>query len=452
MRAQKPKVRRPDSKQQVLELAAELNVRFVLLQFTDILGVVKNVAIPVEQLEKALNGETMFDGSSVHGFMRIEESDMFLRADPATFAVLPWGDSGRGSTARLICDIYTPDGEPFEGCPRHALKRVIARAAELGYTMNAGPEAEFFMFHLDAEGKPSLRTHDQGSYFDLAPIDKGKDARREIVISLQDIGFEVEASHHEVAPAQHEIDFRYADALTTADNLITFKTVVRTAAYQHGLHVTFMPKPIAGIAGSGMHIHQSLFHSGQNAFFDQDAEYQLSDLCRHYLAGLLAHARGFTAVTNPLINSYKRLVPGYEAPVYIAWSERNRSPLVRIPAARGAGTRLELRSPDPACNPYLALAVTLQAGLDGIAQRLEPPKPVNQNIYHMSERDRRRFRIDNLPGTLEEAVAELERDEVIQAALGEHILQHFLEAKRVEAEVYRTQVHQWELDQYLGVF
>jgi len=443
---------RPADKQQVLDLAAKQDVRFVLLQFTDILGVVKSVAIPVEQMEKALDGETMFDGSSVHGFVRIEESDMLLKADPTTFAVLPWSDGGRGHTARLICDILTPDGEPFSGCPRQALKRVAAQAADLGYVLNAGPEAEFFLFHCDSDGRPSLKTHDQGSYFDLAPLDKGKDARREIVISLQEIGFEVEASHHEAAPAQHEIDFRYADALTTADNLVTFKTVVRTIASRHGLHATFMPKPVMGINGSGMHIHQSLFSGTENAFFDAAGEFQLSELCLHYLGGILAHARGFTAVTNPLVNSYKRLVPGYEAPVYVAWSERNRSPLVRIPARRGLGTRLELRSPDPACNPYLALAVTLAAGLDGVRQRTEPPKPLAQNIYQMSERDRRRLRISSLPGSLEEAVAELARDEVICTALGEHILQHFLEAKRVETDVYRTQVHQWELEQYLGVY
>lgn len=452
MKPQRTRPTRPNTKQQVLELADQQNVRFVLLQFTDILGVVKNVAIPAERLEKALDGETMFDGSSVNGFVRVEESDMCLRADPTTFAVLPWSSSGRGSTARLICDIYTPEGDPFVGCPRCALKRVIAQASRLGYVMNAGPEAEFFMFHCDSEGKPSLKTHDQGSYFDLAPMDKGKDARREIVISLQDIGLEVEASHHEVAPAQHEISLGYADALTTADNLVTFKTVARTVASQHGLHITFMPKPVMGVNGSGMHIHQALFSNSQNAFFDPTTEHQLSELCLHYIGGLLSHARGFTAITNPLINSYKRLVPGYEAPVYIAWSERNRSPLLRIPASRGIGTCVELRNPDPACNPYLALAVTLQAGLDGIKHRIEPAKPIDQNIYHMSERERQRLHVDCLPGSLEEAIAELERDEVIQDALGEHILEHFLEAKRIEADVYRTQVHQWELDQYLGVY
>ncbi len=443
-------VPRPRTKEEVLQLAEEQNVRFVLLQFTDILGVLKNVAIPVEQLPAALDGEIMFDGSSVHGFVRIEESDMLLRPDPSTYVMFPWRTSDQGNTARLICDIYTPEGEPFAGCPRTALKRAIALAARMGYELNAGPEAEFFMFHYDEDGKPSLRTHDQGSYFDLAPVDKGKDARRDIVIALQDVGFEVEASHHEVAPAQHEIDFRYAEALITADNIVTFKTVVRSIANANGLHATFMPKPIAGINGSGMHIHQSLFSEGRNAFYDPAAEHQLSPLCMSYLAGLLEHARGFTAITNPLINSYKRLVPGFEAPVYIAWSERNRSPLIRVPARRGNGTRVELRNPDPSCNPYLAMAVTLTAGLDGITRGLVPPKPVNLNIYNMTERERRRYKIDSLPGSLEEALGELLRDEVIQKALGEHILSRFVDAKRIEADVYRTQVHQWELDQYLA--
>jgi glutamine synthetase len=436
----------------VLRRADEQAVRFVLLQFTDILGALKSVAIPVQQLEKALAGEILFDGSSVNGFVRIEESDMLLRPDPATYRMLPWLSDGHGQTARLLCDIATPDGEPFPGCPRSALKRVIAEAEALGFVMNAGPEAEFFIFHLDAEGKPTLKTHDQGSYFDLAPLDKGEDARRDIVIGLQGIGFDVEASHHEVAPAQHEIDFRYADALATADNVVTLKSAVRSLARQRGLCATFMPKPITGIAGSGMHVHQSLFLGGSNAFADPEGEYGLSQLCLNYLGGLLAHARGFTAITNPLINSYKRLVPGYEAPVYIAWSERNRSPLVRVPARRGAGTRLELRNPDGACNPYLALAVMLKAGLDGIRNGLVPPPPVNRNIYLMSDDERRRLGIGSLPARLSDAVEELLADQVIQSALGDHIISHFVDAKRLETDVYRAQVSQWELEQYLAVY
>ena len=443
---------KPRTKEDVLRLAERDKVRFILLQFTDILGVIKSVAIPVEQLPKALDGQILFDGSAVHGFVRIEESDMLLKPDPATYASFPWLNGARENTARLICDIYTPDGEPFVGCPRLTLKRIIKQAAELGYTMNAGPEAEFFLFELDEEGKPSVKTRDQGSYFDLSPVDTGENARRDMVIALQDLGFEIEASHHEVAPAQHEIDFRYAEALATADNVVTFKLVVRTIAQQHRLHATFMPKPVHGINGSGMHTHQSLFRGDTNAFYDPSGPYQLSEVCLHYLGGLLSHARGFTAITNPLVNSYKRLVPGYEAPVYIAWSEHNRSPLIRVPARRGVGTRLELRSPDPSCNPYLAFAVTLASGLDGIKKGIEPPPPVSRNIFDMDAEERRRFGIASLPGTLEEAIEELLRDEVVMEALGDHIASRFVDAKRIESEVYRTQVHQWELDQYLSVF
>ncbi|MDQ7794988.1 MAG: type I glutamate--ammonia ligase [bacterium] len=436
----------------VLRLAEEQGVRFVLLQFTDILGVVKNVAVPVEQLPKALQGQIMFDGSSVHGFARIEESDMLLEPDPATWVVLPWHQTERGNTARLICDIRTPEGGPFAGCPRTALKRVLAEASEMGYTMMAGPEAEFFLFHLDPEGKPTLRTHDHGSYFDHSPIDRGELARRDMVITLQDLGFRVEASHHEAAPAQHEIDFAYDHALATADNLVTFKLVVRTVAMRHGLHATFMPKPLEGINGSGMHTHQSLFRGDTNAFYDPEGPFQLSRICLNYLGGLLHHARGLTAVINPLVNSYKRLVPGYEAPVYVCWSEGNRSPLVRVPARRGRGTRLELRSPDPASNPYLAMAVMLKAGLDGLKQGMEPPPPVNCNVYSLAEGERNGYNIGTLPGTLEEALDEFLRDAVIQEALGEHIVGRFLDAKRKEMESFRTQVHAWEREQYLAIF
>jgi len=436
----------------VLAQAERDLVRFVYLQFTDILGVTKNVLVPAERLESALDGRIMFDGSSVHGFVRIQESDMLLQADPTTYAVLPWLQNGSGNTARLICDINTPEGRPFPGCPRNVLKGAVARAAADGYGLYAGPEAEFFLFHQDANGRPSLMTHDSGSYFDLSPVDKAEQARQEMVSTLQAVGFHVEAAHHEVGPAQHEIGFRYDDALRTADNVLTFKLVVRTVAWRQGLWATFMPKPIHGIAGSGMHIHQSLHRDGRNAFWDQDDPQGLSRVCRSYLAGLLAHARGFCAVTNPLVNSYKRLVAGYEAPVYVAWSEANRSPLVRVPSQRGEGTRLELRSPDPSCNPYLALAVTLEAGMDGVRRGLEPPPPVNRNIYALDETERLHLGIPSLPGSLEEALDELLADEVITRALGSHILERFVEAKRLEAEAYRTAVHQWELDQYLGVF
>ncbi len=436
----------------VLRLCDELKVRFVRLQFSDILGVTKNVTIPVDQVSKALDGQLLFDGSSIHGFVRIEESDMLLAADPTTFTLFPWKTNGAGTTARLICDVLNADGSPFAGCPRTTLKRVIAQAKDLGYTMFAGPEAEFFLFHTDEEGRPTTKTHDQGGYFDLAPVDLGEAAREDIVLALEEMGFEVEASHHEVAPAQHEIDFRYENALTTADNVLTFKVVVRTVAKRHGLHATFMPKPVYGIAGSGMHTHQSLFVGDKNAFHDPGAPDGLSRLCLNYIAGLLKHARGFTAITNPLVNSYKRLVPGYEAPVNVAWSMRNRSPLIRVPARRGLSTRCELRNPDPSANPYLALAATLAAGLQGIKQDLDPPPPVTRNVYEMTDEERREMGISSLPGTLEEALDELQRDEVIQAALGQHIFGYFVNAKRIEAEVYRTRVHQWELEQYLSVF
>lgn len=439
------------SNEDVLRLADELNVKFVRLQFTDIFGTLKNVAIPVSQLPKALEGEIQFDGSSIEGFVRIEESDMNLRPDPNTFVLFPWKPK-EGAVARLICDVYNPDGTPFAGCPRGQLKRVIAEAEKMGYTMNAGPEAEFFLFHTDADGRPTLITHDQGGYFDLTPVDLGENARRDMVLMLTEMGFEIEASHHEVAPGQHEIDFKYNNALATADNLATFRFVVRTVAQMHGLHATFMPKPIFGINGSGMHTHQSLFKGDQNVFYDPNGPYELSRECLSYIAGLLEHAPAFTAITNPTVNSYKRLVPGYEAPVYIAWSQRNRSPLVRIPSRRGLGTRVELRSPDPSCNPYLALAVMLKAGLDGIKRDLTPPKPEDRNIYSMTPEERAQHNIKSLPGSLEEALKELEKDPVILEALGEHIWDRFREAKTIEWDLYRTQVHKWEIDRYLANF
>ncbi|MBS4031280.1 MAG: type I glutamate--ammonia ligase [Clostridiales bacterium] len=439
------------NREDILHFVKELKIKFIRLQFSDVLGVSKNVAIPVQQLEKALDGELMFDGSSIEGFVRIEESDMYLRPDPNTFTVFPW-NTKEGATARLICDIYNPDGTPFEGCPRNTLRRAIADAASLGYEMNAGPEAEFFLFLKDDQGRATTVTHDRGGYFDLMPVDLGESARRDMVLTLQEMGFEVEASHHEVAPGQHEIAFKYADALTTADNIATFKLVVRIIALQHNLHATFMPKPVFGIAGSGMHTHQSLFKDGKNAFYDESKPSQLSDTALYYIGGLLAHANGFAAITNPLVNSYKRLVPGYEAPVYIAWSEHNRSPLIRIPARRGIGTRIELRNPDPSCNPYLALAVTLSAGLDGIRNKILPPASVDQNIYDMSYEERQELNIGQLPQTLGDALHLLSKDDIVRKALGKHIYDRFVEAKTIEWTRYRTQVHQWELDNYLTVF
>jgi len=442
---------KPEVKQEILEKAKEMDVQFIRLQFTDIFGVLKNVAITIHQLEKALDGELMFDGSSIEGFVRIEESDMYLKPDPDTFGIFPWRPQ-QGSVARLICDVYNPDGTPFEGCPRNTLKRTIAEAKELGYTMNVGPEAEFFLFHTDEQGRPTLETHDKAGYFDLTPVDHGESARRDMVLTLQEMGFEVEASHHEVAPGQHEIDFKYDEALKTADNISTFKYVVRTLAQRHGLHASFMPKPVFGINGSGMHANQSLFKNGENVFYDSNGKLELSQEAYYYLGGLIKHARGMAAITNPTVNSYKRLVPGYEAPVYIAWSAKNRSPLIRIPAKRGASTRIELRNPDPACNPYLAVAVMLKAGIDGIKNKITPPASVDLNIYDMTAAQREEIGIGSLPGSLIESLDELKKDEIVMAALGDHIAKRFIEAKELEYEKYRVQVHQWEIDNYLTMF
>lgn len=436
------------SAKDILDLARKLDVRSMRLQFTDILGVNKNVEIPASQFPKALAGDIMFDGSSIEGFVRIEESDMLLAPDLSTFRLFPFGPP-EARIARLICDIKMPNGDPFPGDPRGVLKRQIARAKQMGFTMNAGMEAEFFLFRPTSEGKASTETHDVGSYFDLAPADQGEDARRAMVDALEQMGFEVEASHHEVAHAQHEIDFRYADALTTADNIATFRFVVKHVAHEFGLIASFMPKPIFGQNGSGMHTHQSLFQGKENAFWDKKATWELSKVALHYIGGLLSHARGMCAITNPLVNSYKRLVPGYEAPVNVAWSMRNRSPLIRVPERRGLGTRVELRSPDPAANPYLALAVMLAAGLDGVANKADWREPVNENIWEMSHRERRRLRIDDLPHDLNEALDELEKDELITSALGEHVSRHFVEAKRQEWRDYITQVTDWELENYL---
>ena len=439
------------SKRDVLALVDRLDVRYLQLQFTDIMGIGKNVEVPRSQFEKALDGQIMFDGSSIEGFVRIEESDMLLVPDLDTFRIYPWGAED-GLVARLICDIRNPDESPFPGCPRSALKRQIAHAKKLGFEMMAGCEAEFFLFTKNAAGEATTDTHDAAGYFDLGPVDRGERARRLIVDDLEEMGFEVEAAHHEVAPGQHEVDFRYADALKTADDLVTFRQVVRSAAERYDLVATFMPKPIFGQNGSGMHTHQSLFKDGKNAFWDAKAQWELSKTALSYIAGLIAHARGFCAVTNPLVNSYKRLVPGYEAPVNVAWSMRNRSPLIRIPDRRGSGTRCELRMPDPAANPYLALGVQLAAGLDGIERKLVPPDPVNKNIFKMTYRERRHYKIDDLPRDVHEALDELERDKVILDALGEHIASRFIEAKRAEWQEYIAQVSDWEVRRYLGTY
>jgi len=439
------------TREDILKIAKEENVRFIRLQFTDLMGSIKNVEIPVSQLLKALENKMMFDGSSIEGYVRIEESDMYLYPDLSTWVIFPWVASDR--VARLICDIYLPDGRPFPGDPRGILKRALVEATDMGYTaMNVGPEPEFFLFKTDEKGNPTLELNDQGGYFDLAPMDLGENCRREIVLTLEEMGFEIEASHHEVAPGQHEIDFKYANAIKAADQIQTFKLVVKTIARQHGLHATFMPKPLFGVNGSGMHCHQSLFKGEVNAFYDEKDKLGLSSDARHYMAGILKHARSFAAITNPTVNSYKRLVPGYEAPCYVAWSASNRSPMIRIPASRGLSTRVEVRNPDPAANPYLALAVMLKAGLDGIKHKMQLPLPTDRNIYVMSEDEREDQGIPSLPANLKEALDELLRDEIICDVLGDHALTHFYELKEIEWDMYRTQVHQWEREQYLTLY
>lgn len=441
--------------QTVLEQIESRNVDFLRLQFTDILGSVKNVSIPASQAEKAFSEGIYFDGSSIEGFVRIQESDMRLKPDPKTFAILPWRNTDSGTAARLICDVYeTASGEPFVGDPRYVLKEALQSAADMGYTLNAGPEPEFFIFQKDEAGQATTKTHDHGGYFDLAPKDLASDLRREIIYNLETMGFNVEASHHEVAAGQHEIDFKYDDGLTTADNIATFRSVVRATAEARNLHATFMPKPIARINGSGMHTHLSLFtEDGDNAFHDSDDEFNLSETAKSFLAGLLDHAPAITAICNPTVNSYKRLVPGYEAPVYVAWSDVNRSALIRKPAARtAAASRVELRSPDPSCNPYLALAVMLQAGLDGINRGLSAPDPVRENIYEFDQDTREEYGIETLPENLGAAISALEADPVIMEALGPHIGPKFVEAKTQEYADYIVEVSEWELDHYLDTF
>ena len=440
------------SRDDILASVRDHGIRFIRLQFTDIFGVLKNVNIPASQLEKAMDGEIMFDGSSVEGFVRIEESDMYLKPDLDTWQIFPWSYQ-EGGLARLICDIYTDKNEPFEGDPRYVLKRALNEAKDMGYIMNVGPEAEFFLFHTDSAGRPTLETHDQAGYFDLSPIDLGSAARREMVSSLEDMGYEIEASHHECAPGQHEIDFKYGDALSSADRMQTFKLIVRIVAKRHGLHATFMPKPIYGIAGSGMHMNQSLSTlDGKNVFDDPNGVDGLSETAYYYIGGLLKHARAITAITNPTVNSYKRLVSGYEAPVYIAWSGKNRSPLVRIPAKRGVSTRVEMRGPDPTCNPYLGTAAMLVAGLDGIKNKIEPPKACDYNLYDLTDDERLARGIGCLPVSLSAAMEELKSDIVISEALGNHVFNCFIEAKEKEWRAYRTQITPWEIENYLTKF
>ena len=439
------------TRDEIMHIIKEKNVNFFRLQFVDIFGFLKNIALPLSQIEKALDGKIMFDGSSIEGFVRINESDMYLKPDYDTFVVMPWREKDGSNAARIICDVYKPDGTPFVGCPRNNLKRVLAEAKKLGYTMNVGTEAEFFLFRRDADGRATTITDDVTGYFDVEPDDSGIDCRRKIIKTLEAMGFEIEASHHEVAEGQHEINFKYADALTAADNTVTFKWVVRSIASEFGLHATFMPKPVFGINGSGMHTNQSLFNlDGTNAFYDEKGPLELSPVAYKYIAGIMKNAKGFCAVTNPLVNSYKRLVAGYEAPVYVAWSASNRSALVRIPASRGMGTRTEVRCPDPTCNPYLAFAMMLGAGLDGIKNDLPVPDAVNADIFEMTAAEKKEAGIASLPANLYEAVQELKASPIALDALGPHILAKYIEGKEKEWDSFRIAITDWEHNTYLS--
>ncbi|WP_423716934.1 type I glutamate--ammonia ligase [Lactiplantibacillus pentosus] len=442
------------TKDDIRRIVKEENVNFLRLMFTDLFGTIKNVEVPVSQLDKLLDNKLMFDGSSIDGFVRIEESDMYLYPDLSTWLIMPW-NTEHGKIARIICEVYTADRKPFEGDPRNNLIRVLNDMREAGYTsFNCGTEPEFFLFKMNEKGEPTTELNDKGSYFDLSPMDLGENCRRDIALELERLGFNVEASHHEVAPGQHEIDFKYADALSAADHIQTFKLVVKTIARKYNLWATFMPKPLNGVNGSGMHVNMSLFHDQGNAFYDASDKsgLELSSDAYHFLGGLMKHARSYTAVTNPTVNSYKRLVPGYEAPVYMAWSASNRSPMIRIPSARGLSTRLELRSVDASTNPYLAFSAVLEAGLDGIKNGIEPPKSVDRNIYVMDEDERAAAGIADLPSTLHNALKEFQTDPTMKKALGPHIYQSFLEAKRLEWASYRQQVSEWERDQYMELY
>lgn len=436
------------TREEILEIVEEEDVGFIRLQFTDIYGTMKNMAVTVSQLEKVLNNQCMFDGSSIEGFSRTQESDMYLYPDLNTFEIFPWRPQ-QGKVARFICDVYRPDGTPYESDPRYILKKVVRKAAEMGYTMNAGPECEFFLFHTDDDGLPTTITHEQGSYFDVGPLDFGENARRDMVLTLEEMGFEIETSHHEIAPAQHEIDFKYDEALATADNIMTFKLVVKTIAKRHGLHATFMPKPKIETYGSGMHINLSLAKGGRNIFQDSEDINGLSQEAYYFMGGLMRHMKAITCITNPTINSYKRFVPGYEAPVYMTWSAKTKGPLIRIPAVRGEGTRIELRSPDSSANPYLALAVLLAAGLDGIKHKIMPPESVDTDIHMMPEELRNQLHIEALPGNLMSAVHELEKDEFIQNVLGADLTEKTIAAHKREYHEYCMQVTEWEIANYL---
>ncbi|MGN0157698.1 MAG: type I glutamate--ammonia ligase [Brotaphodocola sp.] len=434
----------------IIRMVEEEDVEFIRLQFTDIFGMLKNVAITASQLEKALNNRCMFDGSSIEGFVRVEESDMYLYPDLDTFEIFPWRPQ-QGKVARMFCDVHRPNGEPFEGDPRYVLKRILKEAADMGFTFHVGPECEFFLFETDEQGRGTTSTREMAGYFDVGPLDTAENVRRDIVMNLEEMGYEIEASHHEMAPGQHEIDFMYGDGVSTADNIMTFKMAVKTIARHHGMHATFMPKPKADVNGSGMHINMSLVDAdGHNVFADTKDELGLSKVAYQFIAGLLAHIKEMTLLTNPLVNSYKRLVPGFEAPIYIAWSPvSNRSQLIRIPSSRGENTHVELRCPDSAVNPYLAIAACLAAGLDGIRKEMTPPAAVNENMFAMQEEEMRSRGVEHLPETLGEAIEAFKESTFIQEVLGEHIYKKYLKAKEAEWKKFRAEVTDWEVAEYL---
>ena len=436
------------TKQNVLNLVEEEDVEFICLQFTDIFGTMKNIAVTRNQLKSVMDHGCMFDGAAIDGFVKLEESDLYLKPNLDTLEIFPWRPQ-QGKVARLICDVYKPDGTPFEGDSRYILKKVIKEAEDMGYTFNVGPECEFFLFHTDDNGLPTTMTHEHAGYFDISPLDLGENARRDMILNLEEMGFEIESSHHEMAQAQHEIDFKYGDALTTADHIMTFKLTVKTIAKRHGLHASFMPKPKSGMNGSGMHTHMSLSKDGKNIFAEEQNENGLSREAYYFIAGLMKHIKGMTLILNPLVNSYKRLVSGFEAPVYISWSRTNRTPLIRIPSAEGQRARIELRSPDPSCNPYLALAVCLAAGLDGIRNKLECPEPINKNNYTITQKEVEEMGIECLPRDLYQAVEEFKKDDFIRGVLGKHISEKYEEIKMNEWREYEKQITDWEIQQYL---
>ncbi|QNU67780.1 type I glutamate--ammonia ligase [Ruminiclostridium herbifermentans] len=439
------------SKNDILKFIEQNDVKFVRLQFTDILGRLKNIAITERQVERALEEGIIFDASAIAGFSEVESSDMLLLPDINTFTIIPWRPQ-HGKVARFICDIKNYDGTQFIGDPRYVLKKSVEKAEKLGYTFNVGPECEFFLFHTDSEGRPTAKTHDYASYCDLAPMDLGENCRREICMVLEEMGFEIEALHHENAAGQHEIDFKYSDVLTAADRIMTFRMVVKTIAQRNGLHATFMPKPIFNAFGSGMHINMSLSKEGKNLFNAGNGSMDISDVAKMFGAGILNHINGITAVANPLVNSYKRFVPGFEAPVHIAWSHMNRSPLLRVPAPKGEATRLELRSPDSSCNPYLTLALVLEAGLDGLQKEMQIPLPVDINTYSLTAEKEKELGIQRLPSNLLLAIEEMKKDPYIKEVLGEHIYSKYIAAKEAEWAAYNNYVHQWEIDNYLTAF